>query len=110
MTTDFEIKAAKRNLLFNKEDMIRYLKTLLEEATDSKEKIVYEDELDRLSKREIKPIHEDLEKDIVHCYIFDASEGMFYECDACDFTFEYDNNMHDLYLSYFTFKNEIAIV
>lgn len=107
---DFEIKAAKQDLLFNKEDILRFLKSRLEEVTDEKEKIAYEEILKRAEKKEFKEFSENFEKSVIHCYVFFVDDFCFVECDVKDFWFSYDNYSHELYLESFTSENEKEIL
>lgn len=109
-----EIEAAKKDLLFSKEDILKSLKEKIEEelagAKDEQTLLAYNRLKAKIEKKDIPDLHVDWDRDVIHCYVFFADEFNFVECDVKDFWFSYDNCSHELFMEAFTSENVKEIV
>lgn len=109
--TNFEIEAVKQDLLFSKEDIIKYIKERIEEINDDEKTLTaYKWLLGKVQKTDIPDLYADWDKENIHCYVFFSDSFNFVECDVKDFWFTYDNYSHELYLESFTSENEKEIL
>lgn len=109
MRNDLELNLIMQEVLSNKKDVLEKINFLIE-TLDNEEEIKNLIKLKaEIEKIDLEEIIIDISADEFESY-FISFEGSLYKGFLDDFYFEYDNNNHELYISSFSFKDDILII